>query len=95
MASVASIASVCDEAMGKPDVVGVACVDEQGLCLHNQGDVPKAHGAMAALTSHAAALCSDAKVVVSIMCAEQKVLLSRNDGVTTAIFMKPDGALPS
>eukprot|EP00308_Calcidiscus_leptoporus_P012851 CAMPEP_0119357646 /NCGR_PEP_ID=MMETSP1334-20130426/5998_1 /TAXON_ID=127549 /ORGANISM="Calcidiscus leptoporus, Strain RCC1130" /LENGTH=225 /DNA_ID=CAMNT_0007371939 /DNA_START=39 /DNA_END=720 /DNA_ORIENTATION=+ len=86
----ASLATVCEEAMGKPGVVGVACVDEQGLCLSVQGDVPEAHGSIAALTTHAALLCgSDLKAVVSIMCADRKVLLSRSEGITTAIFMQP------
>ena len=83
-----SFAAVLEEAMGKPGVVGVACVDEQGLCLHVQGDVPEAHGSIAALSTHASLLCG-AKAVVSIMCADQKVVLSRAEGITTAVFMKP------
>ena len=89
------LAAVCEEAMGKPDVVGVACVDEQGLCMHVHGDVPEAHGSIAALTTHAALLCGgESKAVVSIMCADRKVLLSRSEGITTAIFMQVEGASP-
>ena len=82
--------AVCADAMSKPGVTGVLCVDSQGLCLHSQGAVPDASsGAVAELAAHAVLLGGDASTVIAVESAQRKVLVSRADGVTTAIFMQP------
>ena len=82
---------VCDEAMQKPGVIGVACVDPQGLCLLTQGEIPDAvAGCIAELAAQAQLLCGgDDGAVVTVETPERKVLLSRSAGVTTALFMLP------
>ena len=84
------MAAACADAMGKPGVTGVLCVDSQGLCLHSQGAVPDASsGSVAQLAQHATLLGGDATSVVCVESAQRKVLISKSDGVTTAIFMQP------
>jgi small ubiquitin-related modifier len=84
--------TACTEAMRQPGVIGVMCVDEQGLCLQSQGTVPEVSGCVAELAKQAQVLCQgDEGTVVSVESAERKVLLSRVGGVTTAIFMRPGG----
>ena len=85
-----ALATVCAEAMSKPGVTGVLCVDSQGLCLHSQGAVPDASsGSVAELAQHASLLGGDASSVVSVESMQRKVLISKSEGVTTAIFMQP------
>ena len=84
--------AACTEAMRQPGVIGVMCVDGQGLCLQSQGEVPEVSGCVAEIASQAQVLClGDEGAVVSVESAERKVLLSRVSGVTTAIFMRPSG----
>ena len=84
--------AACTEAMRQPGVIGVMCVDSQGLRLQSQGEVPDASGCVAEIASQAQLLCQgDEGAVVSVESAERKVLLSRVSGVTTAIFMRPSG----
>ena len=83
--------TVCETAMQSPGVLGVMCVDIQGLCLASQGDVPQASGAIAELAAQASALCEDG-AVICITGAMRKVMVSRSEGVTTAIFMEPGTA---
>eukprot|EP00964_Phaeocystis_antarctica_P045631 scaffold26280_cov58-Phaeocystis_antarctica.AAC.6 len=84
--------AACTEAMRQPGVIGVMCVDGQGLCLQSQGEVPEVSGCVAEIVSQAQVLCQgDEGAVVSVESAERKVLLSRVSGVTTAIFMRPSG----
>ena len=86
----AALEAAVADAMSKPGVTGVLCVDSQGLCLHSQGAVPDASsGSVAELAAHAALLGGDAGTVISVESAQRKVLVSRADGVTTAIFMQP------
>ena len=89
-----ALESACAAAMAKPGVMGVLCVDSQGLCLHSQGAVPdSSSGAVAELVAHAALLGGgDAGTVVSVESSQRKVLVSRADGVTTAIFMQPSAS---
>ena len=84
--------AACTEAMRQPGVIGVMCVDGQGLCLQSQGEVPEVSGCVAEIASQAQVLCQgDEGAVVSVESAERKVLLSRVSGVTTAVFMRPSG----
>ena len=84
-----TIASVCAAAMDKEGVLGVMCVDGQGLCLHSVGKVPEATaGAVAAMTTHGQALLG-ADSVVTIESPQGKVLLSTCEGGTVALFMEP------
>lgn len=84
--------AACTEAMRQPGVIGVMCVDGQGLRLQSQGEVPEVSGCVAEIVSQAQVLCQgDEGAVVSVESAERKVLLSRFSGVTTAIFMRPSG----
>eukprot|EP00966_Prymnesium_polylepis_P141296 3263283-Prymnesium_polylepis.1 len=88
-----TLASAAADAMGKPGVTGVLCVDSQGLCLHSQGAVPDASsGSVAELAQHASLLGSDSSTVVCVESAQRKVLISKSDGVTTAIFMQPSAS---
>ena len=89
--AVMALASACADAMSKPGVTGVLCVDSQGLCLHSQGAVPDASsGSIVELAQHAALVGGgDASTVVSVESAQRKVLISKSDGITTAIFMQP------
>ena len=85
-----ALAAACADAMAKPGVTGVLCVDSQGLCLHSQGAVPDASsGSVAELAQHASLLGGDSNTVVSVESAQRKVLISKSEGVTTAIFMQP------
>lgn len=82
-----SLAAVCEEAMQKEGVVGVMCVDTQGLCLHSVGAVPEGKaGAIAAMSAqHRALLGADA--VATVESAQGKVLLSHCDDAAIALFM--------
>ncbi len=83
-------AAVCAAALEKPGVLGVMCVDGQGLCLHTEGSVSASAsaGSIAEVANHALALAGD-DAVVTIEGTQGKVLLSRSGGVTTALFMEP------
>ena len=84
--------AACTDAMRQPGVIGVMCVDGQGLCLQSQGEVPEVSGCVAEIASQAQVLCQGNEgAVVSVESAERKVLLSRVSGVTTAVFMRPSG----
>eukprot|EP00965_Chrysotila_dentata_P261850 6214381-Pleurochrysis_carterae.AAC.1 len=91
----ASLSEVCEEAMSQPGVQGVVCVDEQGLCLHALGIVPKASGSLAALATHARALTGDDASVVSVVSSANRVVISKNEGITTALFLMPDSSTSS
>jgi len=84
-----ALVGVCETAMQSPGVLGVVCVDSNGLCLASQGEVPPAtSGAIAELAAKASVLCEDG-AVICITGASSKIMVSRADGVTTAIFMDP------
>ena len=84
-----TIASVCAAAMEKDGVLGVLCVDGQGLCLHSVGTVPDATaGAVAAIAAQGRALLGD-DAVVTVESAQGRALLSRCEGATVALFMQP------
>eukprot|EP00316_Scyphosphaera_apsteinii_P006475 CAMPEP_0119336568 /NCGR_PEP_ID=MMETSP1333-20130426/92106_1 /TAXON_ID=418940 /ORGANISM="Scyphosphaera apsteinii, Strain RCC1455" /LENGTH=95 /DNA_ID=CAMNT_0007347391 /DNA_START=49 /DNA_END=336 /DNA_ORIENTATION=+ len=88
-----SLSSTSEDAMRTPGVLGVAVVDAQGLCLHSQGAVPTACGSIAELATHAYRLSGNQDdAIVSVVSAQQKVLISSSGGVTTALFMQPDSA---
>lgn len=88
-----ALAAACADAMGKPGVTGILCVDSQGLCVHSQGAVPDASsGSVAALAQHAALLGGDSSSIC-VESAQRKVLISKSGGVTTAIFMQPSAGL--
>ena len=82
-----SIAETCADAMRTEGVVGVLCVDAQGLSLHSEGQVPDGcSGTVAEMGSRGFALVGDGGVVT----AEGplgKVLISLCNGATVAIFM--------
>ena len=85
-----SLESACGEAMQQPGVVGVVCVDGHGLSLYSKGTVPDASGSVAQIVATAQALCGgDDGTTVRIESAQRVVLLSKADGVTTALFMAP------
>lgn len=85
-----ALAAACAEAMSREGVTGVLCVDSEGLCLHSQGAVPDASsGSVAELVQHASVLGGDSATVVCVESAHRKVLVSKNAGVTTAVFMQP------
>lgn len=82
--------AACTEAMRQPGVIGVMCVDSQGLCLKSEGTVPEVAGCLAAISMQAQVLCQGSEgATVSVESPERKVLLSRVGDVTTAIFMRP------
>jgi hypothetical protein len=75
--------------MDKEGVVGVTCVDSQGLCLHSAGTVPAASaGAIAAMAAHSQSLLGT-DAMVTLESPQGKVLLSRCEDATVAIFMQP------
>lgn len=79
----------------KPGVLGVMAVDKQGLCLHAEGSATGASaGAIGEISKHALTLCGDG-AVVTIETPQSKVLLSRVEDVTTALFMDPATRGPS
>ena len=86
-----SLESACGEAMQQPGVLGVVCADSQGLSLYSKGAVPDASsGAVAQIVATAAELCGgDDGTTVRIESAQRIVVLSKADGVTTALFMAP------
>jgi len=84
----ASLSAVCEEAMSRVGVVGVACVDRHGLCLHQAGSVPENVCGSIAELSASAQLVGGSGAVVNVTNAELRVMLSQSDGVTTAVFMK-------
>ena len=82
-------AAAASAALEKPGVLGVLCVDKQGLSLHSEGSVAAGSaGAVAEIAKHALALAGD-DAVVTVEGAQGKILLSRSEGVTTALFMEP------
>eukprot|EP00967_Tisochrysis_lutea_P119657 scaffold195577_cov23-Tisochrysis_lutea.AAC.1 len=84
--------AVCESAMQSPGVRGVMCVDAHGLCLASQGDVPQASGAVAEIAAQATHLAEEG-AVICITGASRKIMVSRAEGVTTAIFMDAATAL--
>ena len=84
-----SFAETCAIAMRKEGVLGVLCVDSQGLCLHSEGEVPDGcSGAVAEMALRSLTLAGD-DAVVTVEAAERKVVISRSDSVTIALFMSP------
>jgi predicted regulator of Ras-like GTPase activity (Roadblock/LC7/MglB family) len=80
------------KALEKPGVLGVMCVDKQGLCLHAEGSATTASaGAIAELSKHALALSGEG-AVATVEGPQGKVVLARSDDVTTALFMEPFAA---
>ena len=74
--------------MEKEGVLGVLCVDTQGLCLHSAGQVPDATaGAVAAIAAQGKALLGD-DAVITVESPQGKALLSRCEGATVALFMQ-------
>ena len=61
--------------------------DSHGLHLYSKGNVPEASGSVAEIVAHAQVLAGDDGAVVRIESAQRVVLLSKSDGVTTALFM--------
>ena len=61
--------------------------DAHGLHLYSKGNVPDASGSVAEIVAHAQVLAGDDGAVVRIESAQRVVLLSKSDGVTTALFM--------
>ena len=84
-----SLETACSEALQQPGVVGVVCVDSQGLNLYSKGSVPDASGSVAQVVRAAEALCGGDGATVRIESAQRVVLVSKADGVTTALFMAP------
>uniref|UniRef100_A0A7S2I5N1 Late endosomal/lysosomal adaptor and MAPK and MTOR activator 5 n=1 Tax=Haptolina brevifila TaxID=156173 RepID=A0A7S2I5N1_9EUKA len=84
-----SFASTCAAALQKEGVIGAMCVDANGLALHSEGTVPEGcSGAVAELASQSFALVGD-DAVVTAEAPKGKVLISRSEGVTIALFMQP------
>ena len=82
-----SFAETCATAMLKEGVVGVLCVDGQGLCLHSEGAVPDGcSGAVADMAARGLTLTGEGSVI-SAEGPGGKVLISRCDGATIALFM--------
>ena len=82
-----SFAETCAVAMRKDGVVGVLCVDGQGLCLHSEGQVPEGcNGSVAEMAARSLTLVGDGAVVTAEG-PTGKVLISRCDGATIALFM--------
>ena len=78
--------------MQKEGVIGVTCVDAHGLALHSEGTVPEGcSGAVASLASQGLALAGD-EAVVTAEGPTGKVLISRSEGVTIALFMQHKAA---
>lgn len=73
-------------------VLGVMCVDPQGLCLHSEGKVSdSSSGAVAAMANQSRALLGG-DAVVTVESSQGKILLSRCEGATVAIFMAAKAA---
>ena len=83
-----SLDAACEEAMQQPGVVGVMCVDSNGLCLRSMGEVQPRSGSIAEIVRHAEILNSGESSTVSISAAHQKIMLCRSEGVTVAMFMQ-------
>jgi len=85
-----TLEAACIAAMSREGVLGVLCVDDNGLCLHAAGAVTEAAaGAVAASASSSIALMGCNNAVVTIESPQSKVLLSRSQGATLALFMQP------
>ena len=81
-----TLEAACATAMQKEGVVGVMCVDAQGLCLHSAGKVPDGSaGAVAAMATQSRALLGG-DAMVTVESTTGKLLLSRCEGATVAIF---------
>ena len=80
---------VCAQAMQNDGVLGVVCVDANGLVLHSEGAVPEGcGGAIACLASCSLKLVGDEAVVTSES-PTGKVLISRSEGAIVGLFMQP------
>jgi hypothetical protein len=89
--SMSDFAAACATAMQKDGVIGVVCVDANGLVLHTEGTVPQnCGGSVAELASRGLVLAGDGAVVTAES-PTGKLLVSRSEGVTIAMFMRPKG----
>ena len=78
--------------MQKEGVLGVLCVDSQGLCLASAGAVPEAQaGVVAALSAHSRALLG-ADAVATVESPQSKVVLTNCESAAVALFMQPSAA---
>ena len=75
--------------MDKEGVIGVMCVDGQGLALHSAGTVPDASAGAVAELSAKSSLLLGADAVVTVESPQGKAMLSRCEGATVAVFMQP------
>lgn len=90
--SMATLASACATALQSEGVVGVMCVDGHGLCLHSAGKVPEASGgAVAALAQQSQHLLGN-DATVTVESPQGKIVLSRCEGASVAVFMQPTAA---
>jgi hypothetical protein len=83
-----SLAEVCEQAMQKDGVVGVMCVDTQGLCLHSAGAVPEGKAGMVAAISAQCRELLGADAVATVESTNGKVLLSHCEEAAVALFMQ-------
>ena len=85
--NMASLEAACATAMQKEGVVGVMCVDAAGLCLYSAGTVSDASaGAVAAVVTYSKMLLGE-DAVVTIDSPKGKMLLTRSEEATIALFM--------
>ena len=74
--------------MQKEGVIGAAIVDPQGLVLHTEGLCPDGCGGAIAEMAARSFLLVGADAVVTVESPTGKVLISRSEGATIALFLK-------
>ena len=85
-----SLQAACATAMQTEGVLGVMCVDPQGLCLHSEGKVSdSSSGAVAAMANQSRALLGG-DAVVTVESSQGKILLT-NAMPTASYSVAVDG----
>ena len=84
-----AFAMACTTAMQKEGVAGVAIVDAQGLIVHTEGAVPDGVGGAVAEMAVRSLSLVGADAVVTVEAPSGKVIISRSEGATIALFMNP------
>ncbi|KAI8771620.1 ragulator complex protein LAMTOR5 [Biomphalaria glabrata] len=77
-----------EETFRIPGVVGVMCVDNNGLCLGAKGNTPRgSSGSISALASQATKLSTNGtNPVICLESEHGSVLIKKNEKLTTAIY---------
>ncbi|KAH3827962.1 ragulator complex protein LAMTOR5-like isoform X2 [Dreissena polymorpha] len=81
-----------EDTIRNPDIAGVLCTDEHGLCLGAKGNVNKdAAGHIASIAESAARL--NPNMPAPVICIETEggsILIKKEDKITMAIYKQPN-----